>query len=244
MFTQCILELDTGDEMLTYNKAVLLQSIIMEQLPLEYVEELHLSKLHSYSQAVVCRDNHNYWVISTTNQETSDKIISRIMAENFSKFTLNHNNLSVKIKNKTLHNISKKEFLDKYFFGESQRYIKVQFQTPTAFKSQGRYVFYPDLYLIYNSLMNKYDESSVSESLKSEELLDELVKYSEIVNYNLRSTSYSIGKAKIPAFTGSITIKVNGPQTLINFANTIMQFGEYSGVGIKSAMGMGKIKIN
>ncbi|MDE7307747.1 MAG: CRISPR system precrRNA processing endoribonuclease RAMP protein Cas6, partial [Lachnospiraceae bacterium] len=68
-------------------------------------------------------------------------------------------------------------------------------------------------------------------------------EYSEIVQYQLKSIFYCIGKNKIPAFIGQITVKVNGPQLMVNFANLLFRFGEYSGIGIKTAMGMGNIKL-
>ena len=48
---------------------------------------------------------------------------------------------------------------------------------------------------------------------------------------------------KIASFMGSITIKIGGPQSLVNLVHLLMYFGEYSGVGIKTAIGMGKISV-
>lgn len=40
------------------------------------------------------------------------------------------------------------------FYNESgQKYYDVEFITPTSFKSNGRYMIYPDLGMIYRSLM-------------------------------------------------------------------------------------------
>lgn len=46
---------------------------------------------------------------------------------------------------------------------------------------------------------------------------------------------------KIPAFIGEVIINVRGPQQLSNLANMLIEFGTYSGVGIKTGMGMGGI---
>ena len=51
-------------------------------------------------------------------------------------------------------------------------------------------------------------------------------------------------KVKIPAFIGKITIKLTGTKTMTNFANMLFEFGEYSGIGIKTSLGMGCIKLN
>lgn len=43
---------------------------------------------------------------------------------------------------------------------------------------------------------------------------------------------------------GKITIKIRGTQTMTNFANMLFKFGNYSGVGIKTSIGMGAIYAN
>ena len=46
----------------------------------------------------------------------------------------------------------------------------------------------------------------------------------------------------IPAYKGNITVKMKGNDTISRYARLLFSFGEYSGVGIKSAIGMGAMK--
>ena len=55
---------------------------------------------------------------------------------------------------------------------------------------------YPDLRLIYQSLMNKYDSVLKEASMFDEDTLDMLVEGSEIVKYNLRSLFIPITGSK------------------------------------------------
>ena len=64
----------------------------------------------------------------------------------------------------------------------------------------------------------------------------------QIVRYDLKSVSFSLEGVRIPAFVGKITIKINGTKTMADFANMLVEFGTYSGVGIKTALGMGCIR--
>ena len=48
---------------------------------------------------------------------------------------------------------------------------------------------------------------------------------------------------KIPGFKGDITIRIGGPQQMSNMAWMLAKFGEYAGVGIKTGIGMGAIKV-
>lgn len=63
------------------------------------------------------------------------------------------------------------------------------------------------------------------------------------MRYDLKSTTFSLEGVKIPSFIGKITIKITGTQTMANFAHMLFEFGEYAGVGIKTALGMGYVKM-
>ena len=244
MLSKLSMELVTeNQDFIVYNKAAILQSILMEQINQEYASYLHISGLHPYSQAVFHQDEKNIWTVYTTNLQAYQLIIEPLKNPSFTCFYMENNQCEVKITSKREEKIEKDKFMDKYYFEESERYFHIKFCTPTAFKSQGKYIFYPDLQLIYQSLINKFDASSENIEFKSEEVLEQLTEYSEIVQYQLKSISYCIGKNKIPAFIGQVTIKINGPQLMVNFVNLLFHFGEYSGIGIKAAMGMGNIKV-
>ena len=61
--------------------------------------------------------------------------------------------------------------------------------------------------------------------------------------YDLKSTWFHLEGVRIPAFIRKITIKISKTQTMANFAGLLFQFGTYSGVGIKAALGMGAVRL-
>ena len=73
--------------------------------------------------------------------------------------------------------------------------------------------------------------------------LEQLYTNAQIVRYDLKSVSFSLEGVKIPSFIGKITIKMNGTQTMANFARMLLEFGTYSGVGIKTSLGMGCMRL-
>lgn len=239
---QMVLETEEKENM-PYQKAIMLQSILMSQINQVYAEAMHESGLHPYRQSLENKEGKNIWSISVTNKEACDQIINPLLSAEFQEFFFVHDQCKVFVKEKDIAKIAKKEMTEKYYFEDAPRYMEIGFTTPVAFKSQNQYIFYPDLRLMYQSLMNKYEASSQEETMKSQELLEQMVANTNIVQYNLKSCYYSISKVKIPAFMGKIKLKVKGPQTLVNFANLLFRFGEYSGIGIKTAMGMGNMKI-
>jgi len=91
--------------------------------------------------------------------------------------------------------------------------------------------------------MNKYDAAVRDEGMTDEDTLEQLCENAQIIGYDLKSVNFSLEGVKIPSFIGRLTIKMYGTSTMSNFANMLFRFGTYSGVGIKTALGMGSFKI-
>ncbi len=60
---------------LTYQMSSLFHGALMELLPEEYADYLHISSLHPYAQHLECREGNWYWVITGLNKEAVKIII-------------------------------------------------------------------------------------------------------------------------------------------------------------------------
>lgn len=156
---------------------------------------------------------------------------------------IKNRNTTVEIVEKNYSELTYKALMDSFYDNECGRYIHIQFISPTAFKRDGRYVFYPDIRCIFQSLMKKYDAAVRDEGMVDEDTLEQLCENAQITGYDLKSVNFALEGVKIPSFIGKITIRMNGTATMANFANMLFRFGTYSGVGIKTALGMGSIKM-
>lgn len=239
---QMVLEAENKERM-PYKKAVVLQSILMSKINQEYAEFMHESGLHPYSQSIEVKAGKNVWSIFTTNIEAYEQIIKPLASAKFEEFFIEKDQCRVWVREKELAKIKKAELTEKYYFEDASRCIEIEFITPVAFKSQNQYVFYPNLRLIYQSLVNKYEAVSGSENVNLYVWIEQLVQNTSVKQYNLKSCYYQVGKARIPAFMGKMKLGIEGSQSIVNFANLLFEFGEYSGLGIKTAMGMGNMKI-
>ena len=231
-----------SDTDLTYQMSSLFHGFLMESISKEYADRLHGSSLHPFSQHLDFSPGGPFWVVNCLNEEARDKIIFNCL--------MRINDIELKKISQTLHieervykEVSSKELTDRFYGEDSSRYTTLHFITPTAFKQNGRYLFFPDLRCIYQSLMNKYDASDSTESMFDEDTLEELYKGSEISRYDIKSTLFHLEGVRIPSYIGKITIKVNGTQTMANFARMLFEFGKYSGIGIKTSIGMGAYRI-
>lgn len=232
----------SGAEQLNYQMASLFHGALMEMLPEAYVAELHESMLHPYTQHLEMRDHQWHWVVTTLNDQAKDLIIDQTLAQK-NQVDIEKHELVVGIAEKKMSELTDKELSSQFYQEDAPRTISLQFLTPTAFKIDGRYVFYPDIRSIYLSLMNKYDAASKAGSMKDEDALELLCRNTSLFRYDLRSTLFSMEGVKIPSFVGKITFRMHGAQTMTNLAQMLFRFGEYSGIGIKTALGMGAVKM-
>ncbi len=231
---------DSGS--LTYPMSSLFHGVLMGQIPQEYASHLHDSRLHPYTQHLERRGQGWYWIVNTLNQEAVAKILYHGLVP-MREIYLQKHGLRISICSKELEECSFEKLAGYFYQMRGGRYIQLHFITPTAFKQQGKYLFYPDIRCIYQSLMNKYDAAAKDEAMCDEETLEELCKNTKIKHYDLKSTWFHLEGVRIPSFIGKVTFKLGGTQTMVSFANMLFRFGLFSGVGIKTALGMGAFRI-
>lgn len=242
MFKNLTIELD--NDSIDFKKSSCFQGALFEQMDTNYVEFLHQQNRHPYSQYVYRdKDNKVYWSISTCDDECSKYMITPLLEDSLQEIHLNKVKEPIKFISKSLKTISQEQLMDRFYNLPAERYLEIRILTPISFKSYGKYINYPDLRLIYQSLMNKYDAVLQEASMFDEDTLDMLVEGSEIIKYNLHSYLFPLQGVKIPSFYGSMTIKVNSTDTAAKFIRLLLEFGEFSGIGIKTGLGMGAIEI-
>lgn len=218
--------------------------LLMENITQEYADKIHISTLHPYSQYISVDGKEVTWYIKTLNEEAYENIILPMLSSTLNQYEIKKKNVRLQVKSKNLITKTKKELLNDFYEGEYNRYIDISFLSPTSFKRDGRYLNMPDLELIYRSLMKKYSSSSDDTDMFDNDTLEALVEGSDILNYQLKSTFFRLEGVKIPSYMGRMVIKMNGNRTLSNYAKMLFEFGEFSGVGIKTSIGMGAIRIN
>ena len=230
-----------GTEPLSYQMTSSFHGALMELLP-EYAAELHESRLHPYTQHLERRESGWYWVVTALNDLAVSEIMGKAL-RSLDEVRIRSHQLRIPILGREYRELSDREFSASFYQEEGGRYIGLQFVTPTAFKQNGRYLNFPDLRFLFLNLMNKYDAAISDSSMRDDEVLEQLLNGASLHRYELRSTVFSLEGVRIPAFLGKMVLKISGTQTMANFARMLFLFGSYSGIGIKTALGMGAIRI-
>ncbi len=219
------------------------QGALMQLIDTDYAARLHTDQPHPYSQYLQVKDEYLVWTVNALNHEACSHIVDKLNGDDLEEVYLENADETFKVLKKGTRIITYRELIKNYFFGECPRYISIRLLTPTSFKQDGKYVLFPSVRLIFQSLMQKFDSSSSENKLFSEELLEHYEKYARITDYRLRSTRFHMEGVRIPSFVGDITIKITGPQQMVNMAYMLAEFGTFSGIGIKTGIGMGAIEV-
>ncbi|MBE7584012.1 CRISPR system precrRNA processing endoribonuclease RAMP protein Cas6 [Staphylococcus aureus] len=112
------------------------------------------------------------------------------------------------------------------------------------FTSKNRlFLKYYQVYIeIYSFNIEKVNVQNIMNQLLETEELNRYVRIN-IVDYKLKSTRFNLEKVKIPSFTGEIVFKIKGPLPFLQLTHFLLKFGEFSGSGMKTSLGMGKYSI-
>lgn len=241
MYAKLVMELKS-EKALSIHMSSLFHGAIMDLIPRDYADVLHVSEIKPFTIHLEKREGVFFLVCSTLNQQAYTVLIENLLMH-LSNFHIKHHNLDVQIIDKKLFKQEKQMLAKSFYNQDCSRIVEIEFLTATAFKQNGEYVFFPDVRLIYQSLMNKYDAMNQKESFFDVEVLEKLCETTKITGYALRSTHFHLEGVKIPAFLGKLRLKILTNQTMVNFANVLFEYGRYSGIGIKSSLGMGAIEL-
>jgi len=242
MIASIKMNLVTSEQMnINTNISSLLHGFIMENVDSEFAEQMHLSVLKPYSQSLTkIREGKWVWKVNTLDDYTYDNIILKL--KEIQSIYLKYKDITINIESNEIITTDFNELFEKnYFENDNSRYIDIELLTPVSFKSNKKYINVPKINLFLNSIVNKYDSSSHITSIYNEDLIAEISRSIEISRYNLRSTVFCLEGVKIPSFIGTMTLKINSSKNIVNLCNMLFEFAQYSGIGIKCALGMGAL---
>ncbi|MCI8448702.1 MAG: CRISPR system precrRNA processing endoribonuclease RAMP protein Cas6 [Eubacterium sp.] len=242
MLAELKLELEADDPDFGHFQSSNLQGVLMERIDKSYASRLHEQGLKPYSQYVL-GGSRKEWRIKTLTAQAYEQIIHPLLDDRFQEFDIEKKRMHLKICRKTVQVTPYQQLMDEFYADSFSKYVNLEFVTPTSFKSSGRYVVLPELRYIFQSMMHKYGAAIADLQLPDEDMLRQLIACSSISQYRLRSTAFPLEGVKIPSFKGEISIKINGTVAMAKYVRLLVRFAEFSGIGIKTAIGMGGMRI-
>lgn len=228
----------------SYDLAPKLHGWLMEHMDSEMAENFHISQVNPYSLRVIPQKNMVLLDISVLDESIEEIFDEILLDDSLEKIVLGNNSeITLKIIDKEVKFLSAKQLADSFYVNKPKREIQINFLTATGFKVKGEHVYLPDILLIFQNLMMRYTVIFESTNKIDKELLKEIVDKTKIVSFSIQSSYYPIHGRYIPGFIGKIKIRCNGSNTLTSYLNLLLCFAEYSGIGIKTSMGMGAVNV-
>lgn len=225
----------------------LLHGLLMENIDSDYAEVLHNQGLRPYSQHIFfdVERQHLCWRIASLNQQAKDEILEAAFALP-QKILLKHNDLMFEVISKEYTvNTDYAELAEKYFAHSlSAKGVDFKFVTSCSFKSEGQYVIFPQTYYLLMSLLNKWNTFADKERIDEKGLAKELSEQVFVRDYNLRLQAFSVDGARIPGFRGNFSLGFKNNIMSARIIAMLAEFSCYSGIGIKTALGMGAVQVN
>jgi CRISPR-associated endoribonuclease Cas6 len=244
MFASIEVQIEANYEF-SENMGSIFQGFMMEKLAenglSDYADKLHESTLKEYNQHLEKRDGNWFWIINTLTDDAFSNLWLKCIG-NLSEYKLTYCDLTVKVVDTKITTFSKSQLVELFKNDTGSNTFDLEFVTPTAFKRDGNYVFFPELGLILKSLISKYDATFPDETIYDEDLFEQIANNISIISYNLKSRNFHLEGIKVPGFVGRITVRCRGARTMVSFLNVMFRFGSFSGIGIKNSIGMGAFR--
>ena len=220
-----------------------LQGALFEHLDSDYVAWLHAQPFNPYSQYCVsaAREDCFVWRINALTEEAAQQIVMPMVG--IDQVELRSAGVTFEVDDASLERIELRDLTDLIQNDTSNRSV-IKFLTPTSFKQAGRYAFIPNERLILQNLLMRFSQVYDGDKEVDTETIKYLQQNVSMTTYDLWSKYFSnvSHKQKIPAFTGSLVLRGRGNQPLIGLVRMLLKFSEFSGIGIKTSMGMGGVQ--
>lgn len=239
MITQYVITLKcTPDHPLYADSAYRLYAHLLENLPQEDAQWLHeegnrtISQFLRYNREKGCC----FWTVNILFDEVA-KFLCPLL-DSLAEVSIE--NQSFPILDKIIRKITA-ELLLHQARKETDNKQTISFLTTTSFKQNGRYAIFPQERLILQSLIMRWNEVFPQYVLDDEDAFQAMLAGIHIVDYQLRTSRFSLKGVRIPGFMGSCVLEARLALPLMELWNTLLLFANYVGLGIKTGLGMGGV---
>jgi CRISPR-associated endoribonuclease Cas6 len=114
--------------------------------------------------------------------------------------------------------------------------FSLEFLSPTAFKSKGKYLLFPEFEQVYRSLATTWH------SFSNAPLGASNLKGVEVVKYKLKTVLGKFDSYQVPGFIGNCQYSITGNRELARIMGILGYYAGFAGIGYKRTMGQGQVR--
>ena len=239
MLAQINMELESKE--LNINMASLFHGYLMENIDSAYAEYFHYNTTNPFTSCIFkdTKEDKFFWRVTTFSQKAYDMLMSYFSKGIPEKIYLKNKDLEINVKS---FSIQKKSYEDLFLEATERKRIKLI--SPTSFKSDGVTHIFPNIPTLISGVIAKINQHSETAELEDKKIVNELLEKVYIKDYNLKTKIFHLESIKIKGFIGTMDLAIKGEdRTLANILNFLILMSEYTGLGIKTSLGMGGVKV-
>lgn len=222
----------------------ILHGALMELLPAPVADELHRQNLRPFSQAIYFDKEQNVplWSLGFLTEDSAAACLHALSG--ITELYLHRRGYGVGLTEMRAEESDYTEIADQFFLSPTApRGVTITFRTAASFKQNDRYIIMPEIGLILNSLLQRWNTFSPRLKLEEDDLRGHLAQMCRIVGYNLRSQNFGLEGQTIRGFVGRLRIYFAANDMQRRLFGVLFRFAPFAGVGIKTALGMGAVDV-
>ena len=239
MLAQINMELEAKE--LNTNMASLFHGYLMENIDSAYAEYFHYNTTNPFTSCIFkdTKEDKFFWRVTTFSQKAYDMLMSYFSKGIPEKIYLKNKDLEINVKS---FSVQKKSYEDLFLEATERKRIKLI--SPTSFKSNGITHIFPNISTLISGVIEKINQHSETAELEDKKIVDELLERVYIKDYNLKTKVFHLEGIKIKGFIGTMDLAIRGEDSILtNILNFLILISEYTGLGIKTSLGMGGVKV-
>jgi len=217
-----------------------LYAALLKRAPADFGENVHQDSVTPISQFFSCRDGRPVWTVTLLGESCEQSMGS--VLEQIDTFELTGEKIRLQVTERTCARIADAEELLRMAAGHNGVH-HLRFETAAAFKSQGQYVNLPTMRLVVQSLIKKWNGSIPECPIEDEDGqgMEAIAAGLRCRDFRLQNRTYWVKGRPVPGFVGSLTVENCLEGFHRQVGDALLIFAEFSGIGIKTTLGMGGI---
>lgn len=212
-----------------------LYAALLAEIPRDYGDALHQTGFTPVAQHL----RGNCWTVSLLNRRAAEMLGP--VLERKTEYRLWGDRVILSAQSRCTAQV---EDAEAFLYEDAPSRGTLVLRSPTAFRSGDAYQLLPTQRLVLQSLLNRWNGCFPEFSIEQEEGgLEMLADRLRITSVRLESSGFRIKGQTIPGVTGELGFKIDGEDFPALLCGALLRLGCLSGVGIKTALGMGGMEI-
>lgn len=242
MISQYVFELSSNNDFkISAATGYRLYGMIMRLATPEFAETVHQQSMTPISQYVCATDGNAIWTVNLLGRYAENELCDAV--SELTECVLDDGNIiSIRLKAEK-HIDSFNEIMN--CSCNKDNFTNLKFETPTAFKSQGRYVYIPNERLIIQNLVKKWNACIEDCYIEDEdnEGINSIISSVSIERFNIYDSMFRLKGSPIQGFCGDMVLRNRNKGFHKELCDALLYISQYTGIGIKTTLGMGGTRI-